>query len=57
MNSFRLVEFMFHLGYNWGAVLIAGNHSDRKTAEGFKEDVKEVKKVITSKYPLVMGIR
>ncbi|XP_053389742.1 uncharacterized protein LOC128552719, partial [Mercenaria mercenaria] len=44
-------------GHGWAALLIAGNDRRDTVAKSFKEDVKEVHKVIISKCPLVMGVR
>jgi hypothetical protein len=39
-------------------LLVAGNDTaNPKLAEAFKSDVKNMKKVVTSKTPLIMGIR
>jgi hypothetical protein len=53
------------LGKDWGALLVAGDgiQSDvdqrSKDIEGrvFKDDVADIKRVITSRAPLIMGIR
>ena len=43
------------LGHGWRALLISG-YDERKDGL-FNEDVNAVKKMITSKCPLVMGVR
>lgn len=50
-------ELVPYIGSGWGAILIAGNDTNKDLALGFKRDILEVKKIIISKCPLVMGIR
>ncbi|XP_053389428.1 uncharacterized protein LOC128552417, partial [Mercenaria mercenaria] len=45
------------IGHGWAALLIAGNDRRDTVAKSFKEDVKDIHKVIISKCPLVMGVR
>jgi hypothetical protein len=45
------------LGHNWAALLIAGYDTRDWVAKSFKEDVKAIEQVISSKCPLVMGVR
>ncbi|XP_060554330.1 uncharacterized protein LOC132715356 [Ruditapes philippinarum] len=44
------------IGHNWAALLIAGYDTRDWVAKSFKEDVKAIEQVISSKCPLVMGV-
>ncbi|XP_060555946.1 uncharacterized protein LOC132716641 [Ruditapes philippinarum] len=45
------------IGSKWGAVLVAGHYDDKTLSDSCMQDVKDVEKVIISKWPLVMGIK
>lgn len=45
------------IGKDWWAVLVAGNDEDETVAEGFSNDVEDMRKLVISTAPLIMGVR
>jgi hypothetical protein len=55
---FNMLNLHYNVGDNTYAVLIAGaDNVSCKNRGAFKNDVEDVWTTLTSKYPLVMGIR